>query len=102
MTEEDIEKFKEGLYIDDDIDEAFTALPAQLEIIDIIEEDNASVIHVTVQEGKFHQVKRMFQAVDKEVTYLKRIRMKALKLDDRLQYGEYRRLTDVEVALLKE
>lgn len=102
VTKEDIEKFKEGLYIDDDIDEAFTALPAQLEIIDIIEEDNASVIHVTVQEGKFHQVKRMFQAVDKEVTYLKRIRMKALKLDDRLQYGEYRRLTDEEVALLKE
>ena len=70
VTEDDIVKFKEGLLLEDD-DEPFTTLPAKLEILEIIEEDNASVINVTVHEGKFHQVKRMFKAVGKEVTYLK-------------------------------
>lgn len=100
VTKEDVEKFAEGVFIDDE--EPFEALPAELEIIDIIEEDNASVIHVTVHEGKFHQVKRMFLAVGKEVTYLKRIRMKELVLDESLPLGEYRRLTDEELARLKE
>lgn len=100
VTEEDIQKFKEGLVLTDD-EQTFTTLPAELEIIDIIEEDNASVVHVTIQEGKFHQVKRMFRAVDKRVTYLKRIRMSKLKLDEKLPLGEYRPLTDEELELLK-
>lgn len=100
VTEDDIVKFKEGLLLEDD-DEPFTTLPAKLEILEIIEEDNASVIHVTVHEGKFHQVKRMFKAVGKEVTYLKRVRMKELHLDENLPLGEYRRLTEEELAILK-
>lgn len=101
VTDDDIEKFKEGLLLDDD-DEPFTTLPAKLEILEIIEEDNSSVIHVTVHEGKFHQVKRMFRAVGKEVTYLKRVRMKELYLDEDLPLGEYRRLTDEELTILKK
>lgn len=100
VTEEDVVSFKEGLLIEDD-EEAFTTLPAKLEILEIIEEDNASVISVTIQEGKFHQVKRMFRAVGKEVTYLKRIRMKELHLDESLALGEYRRLTEEELNILK-
>ena len=100
VTEEDIVKFENGLLLEDD-DEPFTTLPAKLEILEIIEEDNASVIHVTVHEGKFHQVKRMFKAVGKEVTYLKRVRMKELHLDENLPLGEYRRLTEEELSILK-
>ncbi len=100
VTEDDVVKFEEGLLLEDD-DEPFTTLPAKLEMLEIIEEDNASVIHVTVHEGKFHQVKRMFKAVGKEVTYLKRVRMKELHLDENLPLGEYRRLTEEELAILK-
>lgn len=100
VTEDDVVKFAEGLLLEDD-DEPFTTLPAKLEILEVIEEDNASVIHVTVHEGKFHQVKRMFRAVGKEVTYLKRVRMKELHLDENLPLGEYRRLTEEELAILK-
>ena len=61
----------------------------------------SSEIEVTIYEGKFHQVKKMFIAVGKEVTYLKRIRMKDLCLDNSLQLGEYRHLTDEELDRLK-
>jgi 16S rRNA pseudouridine516 synthase len=52
-------------------------------------------------EGKFHQVKRMFEAVNKKVTYLKRISMGKLKLDDTLVLGDYRELTEEEINILK-
>ena len=52
---------------------------------------------LTIREGKFHQVKRMFLAVGKEVVYLKRERMGALVLDEELAPGEYRKLTDSEL-----
>ena len=57
---------------------------------------------MTIMEGKFHQVKRMFEAVGKHVVYLRRISMGPLKLDELLQPGEYRKLTDKEIQLLKE
>lgn len=57
---------------------------------------------LTIQEGKFHQVKRMLQAVGNEVTALKRVKFGKLVLDEALQPGEYRRLTDREVCLLHE
>ena len=56
---------------------------------------------MTITEGKFHQVKRMFEAVGKRVVYLKRISMGPLPLDETLELGEYRELTDEEVELLK-
>lgn len=57
-------------------------------------------MELTIIEGKFHQVKRMFQAVGKEVLYLKRISMGSLKLDEALKPGEYRALTEEEVRKL--
>ncbi len=55
---------------------------------------------LTITEGKYHQVKRMFRAVANEVVYLKRLSIGALRLDNALALGEYRELTDDEVACL--
>lgn len=94
VTEEDVVSFKEGL----DIGEKKNTMPSDLHIL---KSGEISEIEVTICEGKFHQVKRMFQAVSKEVIYLKRISMGKLELDKGLQPGEYRPLTEEEIALLK-
>ena len=86
-------KFKEGLVIDTE----FTALPAVLEVLSFDEAKNTSRIRVTIHEGKFHQVKRMFEAVGSEVLYLKRLSMGTLVLDESLAPGAYRRLTEQEI-----
>ena len=95
VTEEDIEKFKHGITLDD----GYRCKEAILEIQKASEE--GSEIVLTIQEGKFHQVKRMFEAVGKKVTYLKRIEFGTLPLDEDLEEGEYRELTDEELAVLK-
>ena len=95
VTEEDVEKFKKGITLDD----GSTCKEAILEIQNA--SDEGSEIVLTIQEGKFHQVKRMFEAVGKKVTYLKRIEFGTLPLDDDLEEGEYRELTEEEVAILK-
>ena len=59
------------------------------------------MLHLIIHEGRFHQVKRMLEAVGNEVTFLKRIRMGNLVLDPSLSPGEYRELTDEELNLLK-
>ena len=68
--------------------------PAKVERVD------TDTILLTIQEGKFHQVKRMLQAVDNQVLYLKRITFGGLSLDEGLSPGEYRALSDEEVKLL--
>lgn len=68
--------------------------PAKVERVD------TDTILLTIQEGKFHQVKRMLQAVDNQVLYLKRITFGGLSLDESLAPGEYRALSDEEVKLL--
>lgn len=73
-----------------------TCLPAEVTITGERE------CHIILKEGKFHEIKRMFQAIGNEVVYLKRIRMKHLLLDESLKPGEYRSLTEAEVADLKE
>lgn len=90
-----VKAFAEGVYIEDDV----KTLPAQLEIIS---SDTTSEVKLTIHEGKFHQVKRMFQSQGMEVTFLKRLSMGPLKLDENLQPGEYRELTDDELRLLLE
>lgn len=95
MSDEDVRLFKAGL----EVDEEFTALPAELEIL-AVHPDGTSEIRLKIYEGKFHQVKRMVQSVGKEVTYLKRLSMGSMVLDEGLEPGEYRRLTDVEVEAL--
>ncbi|WP_086314506.1 16S rRNA pseudouridine516 synthase [Enterococcus sp. 7F3_DIV0205] len=75
--------------------------PSKLVIELIDETDQTSEIRLIIQEGKFHQVKRMFEAVDKKVVYLKRLRMGSLWLDETLALGEYRVLTEDELEGLK-
>ncbi len=94
IVEEDVEMFSKGIAISED----FVTLPAELEIIKSCE---ISTVKVTIHEGKFHQVKRMFEAVGKEVIYLKRLSMGDLILDESLELGEYRPLTIEEINMLK-
>ncbi len=96
-TNSDVEAFRDGLIIDDGL----VCMPADLKILITDSEENVSEIEITIREGKFHQVKRMFQAVGKEVLYLKRLSMGPLQLDNSLESGEYRRLTTEEIVLLK-
>ena len=94
VTEEDIEAFKNGVTLDD----GYETMPSELVIL---KSDDISEIELTIHEGKFHQVKRMFESVGKTVVYLKRLSMGALKLDETLELGEYRELTDEEVKLIE-
>jgi 16S rRNA pseudouridine516 synthase len=98
VTDEDVTSFETGL----DIGEKNLTMPAKLVILQVDEEKGTSEIHITIQEGKFHQVKRMFEAVGKTVTYLKRLSMGSLVLDEGLLPGEARRLTDEEVEGLRK
>ncbi|WP_339102153.1 pseudouridine synthase [Clostridioides difficile] len=95
VTEEDVEAFLEGVVLDD----GYKTMPSQL---NILKSDDESEIELTIHEGKFHQVKRMFESVGKKVVYLKRLSMGNLKLDESLKLGEYRELTDEEVKLIEE
>lgn len=89
----DVEAMQQGVTLED----GYEALPAELKIITSGAE---STCEITVYEGKFHQVKRMFAALGKEVTFLKRLSMGDITLDESLATGEYRRLTEEEKALL--
>lgn len=98
VTQQDIEEFEKGVYIKDD-EEDYKTLPAQLKILSSGE---ISKVELTIVEGKFHQVKRMFLAVGKQVVYLKRLSIATLTLDDNLELGEYRELTQEELSELKD
>ena len=90
VTEEDQKAFANGVSLGNDE----VAKSAMLEILD---QGDVSEISLTIQEGKFHQVKRMFESVGKRVIYLKRISMGSLVLDENLKPGEYRALTKKEI-----
>lgn len=93
ITEEHVRLFAEGV----DIGDEKPALPAELTVLSSGE---ISEIELVIREGRFHQVKRMFQAAGGEVIYLKRLRMGSLVLDGGLEPGEYRKLTEEEVRAL--
>ena len=93
VTETDIEAFRQGVELDD----GYVTKPGELVIL---KSDAISEIELTIQEGKFHQVKRMFESVGKKVTYLKRLSMGTLILDEELELGDYRELTEEELASL--
>ena len=93
VTDEDILLFKSGILLE----QGFTTLPAILSVLSTDSLTGTSEIEVTIYEGKFHQVKRMFEAAGKKVTYLKRLSMGTLLLDPVLQPGEHRHLTDSEL-----
>lgn len=94
VTQEDAKRLQEGIVLED-----FNALPAEL---NILKSDLESLVEITIFEGKFHQVKRMFEALGKEVIYLKRLSMGTLQLDETLEISQYRKLTAEELSLLKE
>lgn len=93
VTEEDVIKFKQGVILDD----GYVTKPGQLVILS---SGNLSEIELTITEGKFHQVKRMFLAVGKKVQYLKRLTIGPLTLDPTLELGQYRELTEEEIEML--
>lgn len=120
VSEEDVQKFREGL----DIGEKALTAPALLQRVDIgsdclygltpdylnalLRAADASPFPpepawalVSITEGKFHQIKRMFEAVGSEVLYLKRLSMGNLKLDPELKPGQWRMLTQEEIQELK-
>ncbi|HBA62646.1 MAG TPA: 16S rRNA pseudouridine(516) synthase [Lachnospiraceae bacterium] len=94
VTEEDRIAFRKGI----DIGDEKQTLPAELTILQAGEE---SEIRLTIREGRFHQVKRMFEAVGKEVVYLKRLSMGPLTLDPSLSAGNSRQLTEEEIQALQ-
>ncbi|WP_432702618.1 pseudouridine synthase [Lysinibacillus sphaericus] len=94
VTQEDGERFARGVELDD----GYVTKPGKLVILKSAPQ---SEIELTIQEGKFHQVKRMFEAVGKRVIYLKRLSMGSLQLDESLALGEYRELTPEELAGLQ-
>lgn len=93
VDQEDVERFAEGVTLED----GYFTKPGMLKIL---KSAPISEIELTITEGKFHQVKRMFEAVGKKVIYLKRMTMGELTLDESLALGEYRELTDEEINLL--
>lgn len=94
LDEADIAAFQKGIIIDGD----YVCMPAQLEIVEGKEE---KLGRVTVMEGRFHQVKKMFLARNKCVIYLKRISIGGVKLDFSLQTGEFRELSESEISQLR-
>ena len=94
VTEKDVNSFENGV----DIGEEKLTKPGKLRIL---KSEPESEIELTITEGRFHQVKRMFEAVGKKVLYLKRISMGPLQLTNDLKLGEYRPLTEEEITALK-
>ncbi len=96
ISEDYIKKLEKGVTLED----GYLTKEGKAEIISV--EDGESTIYLTITEGKFHQVKRMIKAVGFEVSYLKRMEMGSLKLDDSLKTGEFKELTKEELELFKE
>lgn len=94
MTEKEVRAFREGL----DIGDEKLTLPAELLIRS---SGDISEVEVIIREGRFHQIKRMFEALGSRVLYLKRLSMGSLALDESLEKGAFRRLTEEEVQALK-
>ncbi len=101
LSEGDIAKLEAGVNIGDVKDDGSPdlTLPARIEVISP-DEEGRPVVLLTIHEGRFHQVKRMMEAVGNEVLFLKRLSMGPLKLDEELMPGEYRKLTKDELKAL--
>lgn len=95
VTDADVEAFASGM----DIGEKKPLKPAELVIL---KANAISHVRVTIYEGKYHQIKRMFETIGKPVLTLKRISMGALTLDEQLKPGEYRALTEEEINNLRQ
>ena len=91
LTDEDIYSIETGITF-----QSVTYRPAQYEKI------SDTSCHLTIREGKYHEIKMIFESLGDKVVYLKRLRMKNLRLDETLKPGQYRPLTDQEIEDLKE
>lgn len=96
LTQEMCQKIREGVFIEKNL----ISRPAELEILENV--SGSVKVYLTIHEGRFHQVKKMFAAVQRKVTFLKRVEFGPLKLDENLEYGEYRKLNEKELKLLEE
>ncbi|HWI54982.1 MAG TPA: pseudouridine synthase [Desulfobacteria bacterium] len=94
VSENLVRLFSEGVTIDD----GYKTKPAELTIVSA---GDSSEVELIITEGKFHQVKRMFQAVNMKVTFLQRTEFGPLTLDEELTSGEVRELSERELSLLK-
>ncbi|MCI9292228.1 MAG: rRNA pseudouridine synthase [Erysipelotrichaceae bacterium] len=90
LTKDDLRQIAQGIQLKD-----FTTKPA------IVKEYDDCILHLTIQEGKFHQIKRMMEALGHNVVYLKRIRFGDLWLDESLDLGEWRYLSEDEIQQLR-
>lgn len=97
VPEDASERFSEGIMVGQD----YQAMPAGLAVLSYDAETDVSEVHITLREGKFHQVKRMCHEIGCEVQYLKRLSMGSLCLDEGLLPGEARKLTEAEVQKLR-
>ena len=93
LEEDKVQLLENGV----DIGEKALTLPAKIEIC----QEDRMACRITIREGKFHQIKRMFLAADNEVVFLKRLSMGTLELDETLVPGQYRVLTEEEIERLK-
>ncbi|WP_369403502.1 pseudouridine synthase [Gracilibacillus boraciitolerans] len=92
ISDHDVENFAAGIMLED----GYVTMPSQLRLI----KDNT--VEIIITEGKYHQIKRMFEAVGNKVTYLKRVAMGDLILDSELKLGKYRELTENELRSLQD
>ena len=101
LSSKDVEKLQEGVDIGDKKEngEIDYTLPARVEILDK-DQEGRPVVHLIIHEGRFHQVKRMMEAVGNEVLFLKRLSIGPLVLDEELSPGEYRKLSEDELKAL--
>lgn len=98
VNEDTVSRFKTGIQLKD----GTHCKPATLKIISTVEKNNQSEVEITITEGKYHQIKRMFAVCGMHVAALKRVTMGPLKLDSSLKPGQYRPLSESEIqALLK-
>lgn len=98
ITQRDVEIFAKGM----DIGEKKLTKPARIFDEKILSDGEYTELKVTITEGRYHQIKRMFQKVGKPVQYLKRLSMGGLVLDETLKKGDFRRLTPEEVESLRK
>lgn len=99
VTPEDCKMLEQGM----DIGDEKPTLPAVVEgVHQVSSAPDLCELSLTIREGRYHQVKRMFGRLGKPVVYLKRLRMGSLVLDDKLKLGEYRRLSEREIQELKQ
>ena len=97
ISEKEVKTFSQGM----ELANGDKLQPAQLDIISYSEKDDTSKVRVIIHEGKYHQVRRMFGAVSQRVLELDRVKIGLLELDDTLERGEYRKLTEEELNLIK-